>query len=104
MRNIYNANHIAYQYNLSIIINIKELDMALKREKKVKSKSDYTYPQFCFRIPENKADQFEKVQNKIEELYEYYKSTQGEDEKTIKRNEIIIEALDLGLKELKKRK
>ena len=37
-------------------------------------------------------------------LYEYYKSTQADDEKTIKRNEIIIEALNLGIKELKKRK
>jgi hypothetical protein len=78
--------------------------MALKREKKAKPKSEYTYPQFCFRIPENKAVQFEKVQNEIEKLYEYYKSVQADDEKTIKRNEIIIEALDLGVKELKKRR
>ncbi len=78
--------------------------MALKREKKAKSKSDYSYPQFCFRIPENKAAQFEKIQNEIEKLYDHYKSTQADDEKTIKRNEIIIEALDLGLKELKKKR
>ena len=78
--------------------------MALNREKKAKSNSEYTYPQFCFRIPENKAVQFEKVQNEIEKLYDHYKSTQADDEKTIKRNEIIIEALSIGIKELKKRK
>ena len=76
--------------------------MVIRREKKVVSKNEYTYPQFCFRIPENKANQFAMVQEKIEKVHQIYKSTQVDDEKTIKRNEIIIEALDLGLKELLK--
>lgn len=76
----------------------------MKREKRRIAKAAHTYPQFCFRIPEHRTDQFEKVQQMIEQLYERYKKEQKEDEKTIKRNEIIIEALELGLKQLKKTK
>lgn len=73
----------------------------MKREKRTRNPSQQNYPQFCFRIPDNRAKQFERVKKTIEQLYERYKKMQAEDEKTIKRNDIIIEALEIGCKALK---
>lgn len=74
--------------------------MVLKHEKRQIVKE--SYPQFCLRIPTNRGDQFDKIKGMVDDLHVLLKKSQKEDEKTISKSEIIIEALELGLKALKK--
>lgn len=73
----------------------------MKREKRQSAKIEGN-PQYTFRIPLSRAEQFNRVREMLEYLYEHYKKTQKEDELTINRNDIIIEALEIGMKSLKK--
>ena len=74
----------------------------IKREKRQTAKTESGTTQFTFRIPISRTEQFGRVRELVEALYELYKKTQKEDEKVVNRNDIIIEALEIGLKQLKR--
>jgi hypothetical protein len=66
--------------------------------KKIKKPSDYD--QFSFRISEEKKDELNAL---IEEILEVQRKNKKEDEYTPKKNALIIEALTLGLNQIKKK-
>ena len=76
------------------------LDM--KREKRIRNPKDNSYPQYSLRIPEARTEQFERIKAMVEDIFNRFKASQKDDEKTINRNDIMIEALEKGLKELKR--
>ena len=76
-----------------------------KRQIKKPSTKGYSkkYPMFAFRIPQNdKAETtLKRVQANLEALYEHLKAKATDDQKIINKNDLILEALDRGLIELK---
>lgn len=72
---------------------------------KHKKKAVKKYEQFVLRIPTGHEDTFEELKNIIDRLHVHYKTQQEDEEETIKKNAIILEALTIGLnKMLKKEK
>lgn len=76
------------------------------KAKKKKEADTSGYQQFAFRVP-HKDKEAEKTLNRIkkniERLHKHYKSVQKDDERVIKKNDIILSALDKGLEDLIKK-
>lgn len=66
-----------------------------------KKKSPEDYSTFQFRIDKAQKDELQSV---IEDLQTKFNKTIGEDEFRVKKNEIILKALKLGLSNLEKKK
>lgn len=68
-----------------------------------KKKTPADYPQFAFRLSSN--DQKERLNKMIEAVQAIYnRGLDKETEKKINKNDIIVEALEIGLSTMKKRK
>jgi hypothetical protein len=70
-----------------------------KKRKKPQSKKTYTtrYNQYCFRVPIGKEEEFQQVLLALDEVHALYESIRTKDQQVFKRNDIIIEALRIGL-------
>ncbi|MDD4974386.1 MAG: hypothetical protein PHY93_08530 [Bacteriovorax sp.] len=64
-----------------------------------KSRTSSDYPQFSFRIT---ADLKEQLNNMIDEVVDLYNKNVPDGEYLYRKNEIIIEALEIGLTQMKK--
>jgi hypothetical protein len=69
----------------------------MQREKK---KTPTDYPQFAFRI---KAEDKERLNRLIDEAKRRMNVGRADDEKVINKNDVIVAALALGLKQLKRK-
>lgn len=58
------------------------------------------YPQLAFRVTQDYKDE---VQKAVDKLHKRMNKAVSEDEKRVKKNEILMEALKLGLESLTKR-
>jgi len=70
----------------------------LKRQKK---KLSGEYPTFAFRV--SKEDKL-KITKLIDDVTDKLNSKLGEDDFRLRKNDVIVEALNIGLKKLKGRK
>lgn len=71
--------------------------------KKKKTPKDYKYRQYAFRVPERKEQLFDDCLSNIEELEDFYNLERKDDELAIRRADIIIEALSIGLHKIKQK-
>ena len=82
--------------------------MELEKKKKPKKSKDHEgfsqkFPQFAFRIPSGpKAEKtMERVKKNLKRLHEHFKAKiDTKENKIINKNDILLEALDIGLIEL----
>ena len=66
---------------------------------KKKSRTPSDYPQFSFRIT---AELKERLSTMIDEVTELYNKSVPAGEYLYRKNEIIVEALEIGLKQMQK--
>lgn len=64
---------------------------------KGKLKQPHDYPQFAFRIPKEIKN---KLQARLDRLKVAYNKKRQEDEKTVNKNDILLEAIEIGLTKL----
>lgn len=75
---------------------LNRLDKKIKKEKK----GPNDYPKFTFRVdPETKVH----LHAWLERIYYHYKDRRKVNEAPILRNDILIEALEIGLKEIEEK-
>jgi len=58
--------------------------------------------QYVFRIPARRQDQWAKVQDLLNELHEFCQKTKEKGEYAIKKSDLIVESLEIGVTKLKK--
>lgn len=68
--------------------------------KKLQKKTPSDYPQIAFRL--SSEEERELLYKQIDEIQEAYNEKRNESDKMIRRNDVIIEALEKGLKILRK--
>ncbi len=77
-----------------------------KPQKKPKSYEGFSeeYPMFAFRVPKTEGSQarLERIKGNLEAIYDRLKAQRKPDQKVINRNDILFEALDKGLIQVKK--
>ena len=64
-----------------------------------RKKAPGDYPQFSFRVS---PDDKEELMDKANDLYQKFNSSLKDDQRVYKKNEILIAALKIGLKQIKK--
>lgn len=69
--------------------------------KKDKKKNPNDYPLFAFRVTDTEKG---RLNESIEKLVGKLNKGRSKDEKVLRKNDIIVEALRIGLKALEKRK
>lgn len=77
-----------------------------KSQSKPKNYKGYSesYPMFAFRVPktEGASDKLERIRKNAGLIYEALKKKKGEQHKIVNKNDILLEALDKGLIQMKK--
>lgn len=77
-----------------------------KSQKKPKSHKGYSkeYPMFAFRVPQSDGSKakLERIKGNLEAIYEVLLERKKPDQKVINRNDILFDALDRGLIQIKK--
>ena len=72
----------------------------MAKSQRTKKKIPSDYPQFTFRISQEDKERLSKL---VEEVKTIVNSRLEEDEVKVKKNELLVEALLLGLKTLQKK-
>jgi hypothetical protein len=68
------------------------------QRKRKKTPSDY--PQLCFRLPSE--EERKRIDSLIEEIQDAYNKRRKEGDLVIRRNDVVLDALERGLKAIKR--
>ena len=106
-KNIYKADHISLQNThflgykhkgyIKMGYKIKKETNRIQKKREMKKKPSNAYPKLAFRID---AETKEELLAWIDSLYCHYLDRKEKEQYTIKKNDIIIEALRIGLKKI----
>ena len=75
----------------------------MKKRQKDEIISTQKQTQYVFRIPGRRQEQWDQIQFGLDSLHMYFRETREKGESAIRKSDIILEALELGIAELNKK-